>query len=93
MKILFDIYHVQINEGDIIHRLRKCAPYIGHYHTGGVPGRGEITENQELNYRAIMQAIHATGFQGYVAQEFLPSGNTPEEKANSLKRAILLCDI
>jgi len=93
MKMLFDIYHVQINEGDIIRRLQKCAPYIGHYHTGGVPGRGEITENQELNYRAIMKAILATGFQGYVAQEFDPSGSTPEEKASSLKRAILLCDV
>ena len=93
MKMLFDIYHVQINEGDIIRRLRKCAPYIGHYHTGGVPGRGEITDDQELNYRAIMKAIHASGFQGYVAQEFSPSGNTAEEKAKSLKRAILVCDV
>ena len=93
MKMLFDIYHVQINEGDIIRRLRKCTPYIGHYHTGGVPGRGEITEGQELNYRAIMKSIHATGFQGYVAQEFSPSGTTPEEKASSLKRAVLLCDV
>ncbi len=92
MKMLFDIYHVQINEGDIIRRLKKCAPYIGHYHTGGVPGRGEIGENQELNYRAIMKAILATGYRGYVAQEFLIKG-TPLEKAAALKRAVLLCDV
>jgi hydroxypyruvate isomerase len=93
MKMLFDIYHVQINEGDIIRRLQKYAPFIGHYHTGGVPGRGEITEAQELNYRAIMKAIQGTGFQGHVAQEFSPAGETPELKAQSLQRAILLCDV
>lgn len=93
LKILFDIYHVQINEGDVIRRIQKYAPYIGHYHTGGVPGRGEINSEQELNYRAIMKAILATGFKGHVAHEFTPTGNSPEEKAASLQRAILLCDV
>lgn len=93
LKMLFDIYHVQINEGDVIRRIQKYAPYIGHYHTGGVPGRGEINSEQELNYRAIMKAILATGFKGHVAHEFTPAGTTPEEKAASLQRAILLCDV
>lgn len=93
LKMLFDIYHVQINEGDVIRRIQKYAPYIGHYHTGGVPGRGEINSEQELNYRAIMKAILVTGFKGHVAHEFTPSGTTSEEKAASLQRAILLCDV
>lgn len=92
LKALFDIYHVQISEGDIIRRIKKNAQYIGHYHTGGVPGRGEIGETQELNYRAIMQAIVATNYTGYVAQEFLPKGS-PAEKEASLQRAIRICDI
>ncbi len=93
LKMLFDIYHVQISEGDVIRRIQQYAPYIGHYHTGGVPGRGEISSEQELNYRAIMKAIVATGFKGHVAQEFMPAGTSAEEKAASLQRAILLCDI
>ena len=93
LKMLFDIYHVQISQGDVIRRIQQYAPYIGHYHTGGVPGRGEISAEQELNYRAIMKAIVATGFKGHVAQEFMPAGSSAEEKAASLQRAILLCDV
>lgn len=91
LKMLFDIYHVQISEGDIIRRIRQYAPYIGHYHTGGVPGRGEIGAGQELNYGAIMRAIRETQFTGFVAHEFMPAGESAEEKAESLKRAIELC--
>src|ERR1043166_4494235 len=65
MKILFDIYHVQIMEGDIITRIKEFHPYIGHYHTAGVPGRGELDDTQEINYAPIMKAIAATGYQGY----------------------------
>ena len=71
MKLLFDIYHVQIMNGDVIRRIRQYKDYIAHYHTAGVPGRGELDETQELNYPAIMQAILETGYEGYVAQEFI----------------------
>src|SRR3546814_16639592 len=67
--LLYDIYHMQIMEGDVIATIRKYHPYISHYHTGGVPGRNEIDESQELNYPAIMRAIAETGFTGYVAQD------------------------
>ena len=89
-KLLYDIYHMQIMEGDVIRTIRDYHPYIGHYHTGGNPGRNEIDETQELFYPAIMQAIADTGFQGYVAQEFIPSR---EDKIASLKQAIAICDI
>jgi hydroxypyruvate isomerase len=88
-KILYDIYHMQIMEGNVIDTIRKNHEYFGHYHTGGVPGRHEIDDTQELNYPAIMKAIHQTGFTGYVAQEFIPVHDPME----SLKKAILLCDI
>ena len=88
-KILYDVYHMQIMEGNIIDTIRKNYQYIGHYHTGGVPGRHEIDETQELNYYAIMKAILETGYKGYVAQEFIPR-NDPLE---SLRKAIILCDI
>jgi hydroxypyruvate isomerase len=88
-KILYDIYHMQIMEGNIISSIQKYYPYIGHYHTGGVPGRNEIDDTQELYYPAIMQAIVETGYKGYVAQEFIPK-NDPLE---SLKKAIVLCDV
>ena len=68
MKLLFDIYHVQIMDGDVIRRIRQHKDVIGHYHTAGVPGRGELDETQELNYPAIVKAIVETGFQGYLAQ-------------------------
>ena len=89
-KLLFDIYHMQIDEGDIIRTIHANHEYFGHYHTGGVPGRNEIDERQELYYPAIMRAIVATGFKGYVAQEFIPSDKDP---MISLKKAIEICDI
>jgi hydroxypyruvate isomerase len=89
-KILYDIYHMQINEGDIIHTIRDHHQYFGHYHTAGVPGRNEIDDRQELNYPAIMKAIAATGFQGYVAQEFIPLSKDPMA---ALAAAIDICDV
>ena len=89
-KLLYDIYHMQIDEGDVIRTINESHQYFGHYHTGGVPGRHEIDESQELYYPAIMRAIKATGFNDYVAQEFIPA---KEDKLKSLKEAILLCDI
>lgn len=92
-KLLYDIYHMQISEGDIISTIRKHHQYFGHYHTAGVPGRNEIDETQELNYPAIMRAISQTGFNGYVAQEFIPTGKTDEDKINALADAIRICTI
>ena len=89
-KLLFDIYHMQIDEGDIIHSIRSNHQYYGHYHTGGVPGRNEIDERQELYYPAIMKAIVDTGFKGYVAQEFIPADKDPMV---SLATAIKICDV
>ena len=89
-KLLYDIYHMQISEGDIIRTIQDHHQYFGHYHTAGVPGRNEIDETQELFYPAIMQAIVATGFKGYVAQEFIPTAKDPIE---SLRRAISICDV
>ena len=89
-KLLYDIYHMQINEGDIIRTIQKNHEYFGHYHTAGVPGRHEIDESQELFYPAIMKAILATGFKGYVAQEFIP---VSKEKIVSLRKAVKLCDV
>ncbi|QHW00785.1 MULTISPECIES: hydroxypyruvate isomerase family protein [Spirosoma] len=88
-KLLYDIYHMQIMEGDIIRTIREHSKYIGHYHTGGNPGRNEIDETQELYYPAIMKAIVDTGFKGYVAQEFIPK----RDPLTSLKEAVLLCDV
>ncbi len=87
-KLLYDIYHMQIMEGDIIATIRKYHPYIAHYHTGGVPGRNEIDETQELYYPAIMEAISETGFDGFVAQEFIPSR---EDVFASLKQGVEIC--
>lgn len=92
-KLLYDIYHMQISEGDIIRTIQDNHQYFGHYHTAGVPGRHEIDQTQELNYPAIMQAIIDTGYQGYVAQEFIPTGKTSEEKIGALKKAIEICDV
>jgi len=89
-KLLYDIYHMQIDEGDVISTINTHHQYFGHYHTGGVPGRHEINDTQELYYPAIMKAILATGYKGYVAQEFIPTGN---DKVGSLKQAISICDI
>jgi hydroxypyruvate isomerase len=92
-KLLYDIYHMQIDEGDVIRTIKDNHQYIAHYHTGGVPGRNEIDETQELYYPAIMKAILDTGFKGYVAQEFIPNRKTNEEKLVSLEKAIKLCDV
>lgn len=92
-KLLYDIYHMQVNEGDVINTIQKNHQYFGHYHTAGVPGRHEIDETQELFYPAIMKAIVATGYKGYVAQEFVPSSKDNKEKIAALKRAIRICDV
>jgi hydroxypyruvate isomerase len=89
-KLLYDIYHMQIMEGDVIATIRKYQKYIGHYHTGGVPGRNEIDETQELYYPAIMKAIVETGFKGFVAQEFIPKR---PDKLASLKQGVGICDV
>ena len=92
-KLLYDIYHMQVDEGDVIHTIQTFHPYIGHYHTAGVPGRHEINDTQELYYPAIMRAILATGFKGYVAQEFMSTGKTKEARIAALKEAVKICDI
>lgn len=89
-KLLYDIYHMQIDEGDVIRTITNHAEYITHYHTAGVPGRHELDDTQELYYPAIMKAIVATGFKGFVAQEFIP---TAKDKLSSLKKAVELCDV
>ena len=89
-KLLYDIYHMQINEGDVIRTIQQNHEWFGHYHTAGVPGRHEIDETQELFYPAIMNAIVATGYKGYVAQEFIP---VKKDKIASLRNAVLLCDV
>ncbi len=89
-KLLYDIYHMQIDEGDVIRTIRDYNTYIGHYHTAGVPGRHEIDETQELYYPAIIKAIKDTGFTGYLAQEFIPLAT---DKLGSLKKAVMICDV
>lgn len=88
-KLLYDIYHMQIMEGDIIRTIQQNHQYIGHYHTGGNPGRNEIDETQEIFYPAVMKAIVKTGFKGWVAQEFIPK----REPLVSLRQAIQICDV
>ncbi|MEY4244463.1 MAG: Hydroxypyruvate isomerase [Verrucomicrobiota bacterium] len=88
--LLYDIYHMQIMEGDIIRSIRENHRYFTHYHTGGCPGRNEIDETQELHYPAIMRAIAATGYTGFVGQEFLP---TTAEPFGSLRRAVEICSV
>ncbi|RLJ02229.1 MAG: sugar phosphate isomerase [Candidatus Aenigmatarchaeota archaeon] len=90
MKLLFDIYHVQIMHGDVIRRIRQYKDYIAHYHVAGVPGRGEPDDSQELNYRGIMKAVVETGFRGYVAQEFIP---TWPDKLAALRYGVWVCDV
>tara|TARA_R110002072_G_scaffold136124_3_gene278336 strand:- start:44189 stop:45109 length:921 start_codon:yes stop_codon:yes gene_type:complete len=98
-RLLYDIYHMQVQEGDIIHTIRDHHQWFGHYHTAGVPGRNEIDDSQELHYPAIMRAILETGFTGYVAQEFIPRRQGPngvrsnEERIASLAQAVAICDI
>ncbi|PHQ29814.1 hydroxypyruvate isomerase family protein [Leeuwenhoekiella nanhaiensis] len=89
-KLLYDIYHMQIMEGDVIRTIRDYNQYIAHYHTGGVPGRNEINDSQELNYPAIMKAILDTGYTGYVAQEFIP---TYDDKLAALREGVRICDV
>ena len=89
-KLLYDIYHMQISEGDIIRTITDNHQYFGHYHTAGVPGRNEIDDTQELFYPAIMSAIVESGYKGVVAQEFIPKNENPLE---SLKESILICDV
>ena len=89
-KLLYDIYHMQIMEGDVIATIKKYHPYISHYHTGGVPGRNEIDETQELNYAAIIRAIYNTGYKGFIGQEFIPAR---KDKMASLEQAVKICDI
>ncbi len=92
-KLLYDIYHMQINEGDIIRTITDHHAYFGHYHTAGVPGRHEIDESQEMYYPAIMKAILKTGYKGYVAQEFISTAKNDKDKAKVLEKAIKICDV
>jgi hydroxypyruvate isomerase len=89
LKLLYDIYHMQIMEGNVVATIKANAPHIAHFHTGGVPGRAEIDDTQELNYRRVMQAIADLGFTGYVAQEFVPK----RDPLASLKQAFEICDV
>ncbi|MCU0407470.1 MAG: TIM barrel protein [Bacteroidales bacterium] len=89
-KLLYDIYHMQIMEGNVIENINRYSKYIGHIHTGGVPGRHELDETQELYYPAIMNAVVKTGYKGYVGQEFVPAA---KDKLASLKKCILICDV
>lgn len=89
-KLLYDIYHMQVMEGDVIKTIRTYHKYFGHYHTAGNPGRGQIDDTQELCYPAIMRAILKTGFKGYVAQEFMPKG---KNKIEALEKGIAICDV
>ncbi len=88
-KLLYDIYHMQIDEGDVIATIKENHEYIAHYHTGGVPGRNEIDSSQELYYPAVVKAILATGFTGYLAHEFIPK----RDPAISLAEAAKICDV
>jgi hydroxypyruvate isomerase len=89
-KLLYDIYHMQIMEGDVIRTIRDHHQAIAHYHTAGVPGRNEIDDTQELNYPAICRAIADTGFTGYLGQEFIPKHDDPFA---SLRQAVQLCSV
>jgi hydroxypyruvate isomerase len=89
VKLLYDIYHMQIMEGNLIATIRQHQQHIGHYHTGGVPGRHEIDDTQEVNWRAVCRAIADTGFRGYLAHEFVPT----RDPLTSLRQAVALCDV
>jgi hydroxypyruvate isomerase len=88
-KLLYDIYHMQIMEGDVIRTIQENKDYIAHYHTGGNPGRHEIDETQELYYPAIVRAILDTGYDGYLGQEFIPS----RDPLTSLAQGFDICDV
>jgi hydroxypyruvate isomerase len=89
MKLLFDIYHVQIMDGDVISRIRQHKDFIGHVHTAGNPGRRELDDKQEINYKPIMQALIDVGYKGYVGQEFIPT----RDPLAGLREAVALCDV
>jgi len=89
LTLLYDIYHMQVMEGDIIQTIRDNHQWFGHYHTAGVPGRNEIDESQELNYEPICYAIAETGYEGYLGQEFLPT----KDWKQSLRQAYNICDV
>ena len=91
--LLYDIYHMQIMEGDVIHTINDHNRWLVHYHTAGNPGRHEIDDNQELYYPAICRAIRDSGFTGYLAQEFIPSSKDPAIAAQALRQAVLTCDV
>ena len=90
MKVLFDIYHVQIMHGDVITRLKQHLPYVAHVHTAGVPGRNEIDDTQEINYPPIMRALVDLGYKGFVGQEFIPTGS---DKIAALAQGVRICDV
>jgi hydroxypyruvate isomerase len=89
MKLLFDVYHVQIMDGDVIRRIRQHKEHIGHVHTAGNPGRGELDDAQEINYKPVMEALVEIGYKGYVGQEFIPT----RDPLTSLREAIAICDV
>jgi len=89
VKLLYDIYHMQIMEGDVISTIRANKDLIAHYHTGGVPGRHELDDTQEINWRAVCRAIVETGFSGYLAHEFTPT----RDPLTSLREAVAICDV
>ena len=89
VKLLYDIYHMQIMEGDVISTIRASKDLIGHCHTGGVPGRHELDDTQEINWRAVCRAIVETGFSGYLAHEFTPT----RDPLTSLREAVAICDV
>ena len=89
MKLLFDIYHVQIMNGDVVNRIKQYADIIGHIHTAGNPGRHELDDSQELNYKPCMEALANAGYKGYVGQEFIPTG----DPMAALADAVTLCDV
>jgi hydroxypyruvate isomerase len=89
VKLLYDIYHMQIMEGDLIRTIQAQHRHIGHYHTGGVPGRHELDESQEIHWPAVCRAIVGTGFTGYLAHEFVPT----RDPLTSLREAVVLCDV
>jgi len=90
VKLLYDIYHMQIMEGDLIHTIRTNIQWLGHFHTGGVPGRHELDNTQEVQWDGVMRGIVATGFKGFVAHEFVPAAPDP---LASLRQAVDLCDV
>jgi hydroxypyruvate isomerase len=90
LKLLYDIFHMQIMEGDLCDTIRENHAYIGHYHTGGVPGRNEIDDTQEIHYPAVMKAIVATRYKGFVGQEFVPRRS---DALASLRQAVQICDV